>query len=95
MALNPSCPKCGSGRVQLTVETRRHGCFWLVLFGVYYVLYIIFRWIIGLLVLLFYDWWAAIIHACMGRGHVWKCKYWFSGKRRTYYCHDCGYNFRG
>ena len=94
MSINKKCPKCGSSRVQLTDQTKRHGCLWLFLFGVYYVAWTFIKWIIGLLVLLLYDWWVAIIQACFGKQHIWRCRYWFTGVTRTFYCHDCGYNFR-
>ena len=52
------------------------------------------KWIIGLMIFVLYDWWMAIIKACMGKGHVWQSKKWFSGVKRIFYCHDCGYNFK-
>ena len=94
MALNVKCPKCGGTRAILTGEKKRHGCFWLVLFGIYYVIWTVIRWIIGLLVLILFDWWISIIKAIAHKGYVWRCKYWFSPWRRTYYCPDCGHNFR-
>ena len=41
------------------------------------------------------DWWLAIIKKIQGKGYVWKSKRWFSGRKKTYYCHDCSYNFKG
>lgn len=94
MSINARCPRCGSYHVQLSNEESKHGCLWTVLFGIYYVVWVLIKWIIGLMVFILYDWWAAIMHACMHKGHVWQCGKWFSGKRRIYYCHDCGHNFR-
>lgn len=94
MSVNHKCPQCGGTHVQLTSERSKHGCFWLILFGVYYVFWIMIKWIVGLLLFLLYDWWMAIVHACCGKGHVWQCKKWFSGVKRVYYCHDCGNNFK-
>lgn len=94
MGVNVKCPKCGSTKVQLSNEMNKHGCLWTILFGIYYFFWLIFRWIIGLFVLICYDWWMAIIHKIRHKGHVWQFKRWFSNRRRVYYCHDCGHNFR-
>ena len=95
MAINLKCPKCGSEHVQLSNERSKHGCLWFVLFGLWYVLYVVcVRWMIGLMLLICYDWWMAIIKKAQGKGYVWQCRKWFSGKKRVFYCHDCGYNFR-
>ena len=80
MALNQQCPKCGSNRVQLSNVESKHGCFWFL---------------IGLMVFMLIDWWLAIIKKSQGKGYVWKSKRWFSGRKKTYYCHDCSYNFKG
>lgn len=95
MALNVKCPKCGSTRVQMSNERSKHGCLWLLLFGFYYVMLVMFKWCIGLMVLMLIDWWMAIIKACQKKGYIWKFKRWFSGTKKVYYCHDCGYNFKG
>ena len=94
MAVNMKCPKCGSTMVQMTTESKSHGCLWTFLFGIVYIIYVMMKWMIGLLILICFDWWMAIIkHAC-GKGYVWRCRRWFSGRRRLYYCHNCGYNFK-
>ena len=94
MAINVRCPKCGSTQVQLSSERSRHGCLWTVLFGVYYIFWVMIRWMIGFMVFVMWDWWMAIIKSIMRKGHVWQCRKWFSGTRKVYYCHNCGYNFR-
>lgn len=94
MALNRKCPRCGSTKVQMSSERSKHGCLWLILFGIYYICWIMIKWMIGFMLLIMLDWWIAIIKAAMGKGYVWKCKGWFSGVRRYYYCHNCGYNFK-
>ena len=33
MAVNKKCPKCGSEQVQLSNESSKHGCLFLILFG--------------------------------------------------------------
>ncbi len=95
MSLNPKCPRCGGTRAVLTTENKRHGCFWLLLFGIYYVIWSIIRWIIGLLIFILIDWWMFLLKHLMGKGYVMKCKRWFSPWRRYFYCPDCGTNFRG
>lgn len=97
MALNVKCPKCGSSNVQLSDVNKRSGCvgclFYLI-FGIFYVLWILMKWTVGFMVLLCIDWWMAIIAACRKKGYSLKCKRWFTTKRKYYYCHDCGHNFK-
>ena len=95
MALNQQCPKCGSNRVQLSNIESKHGCFWFLIFGWIYLIWIPIKWCIGLLVFFLFDWWLAIIKKSQGKGYVWKSKRWFSGRKKTYYCHDCSHNFKG
>ena len=89
------CPKCGGTHVQISNERSKHGCFWFILFGIFYLFWVMIKWMIGLLVLVCLDWWLAIIHAVRNKGYFWKSKRWFSGTKKLYYCHDCGNNFRG
>ena len=95
MALNMKCPRCGGTRVQLSGESNKHGCLFTILFGIWYLMWFFVRMMIGLVIFLCYDWWMAIVHVVRGKGHVWQGTRWFSNRRRIYYCHDCGYNFRG
>lgn len=94
MAINRKCPKCGGEHVQLSNERSKHGCFWFLIFGVYYIILLMFKWIIGMCFFVCYDWWMAIVKKISGKGHVWQCKKWFSGNKKIYYCHDCGFNFK-
>ena len=94
MAVNVKCPKCGSTKVQLSNESNKHGCLMVILFGIFYASWFFIRCIIGIMLLICYDWWMAIIKKASGKGHVWQSKRWFSNRRRVFYCHDCGYNFR-
>ncbi len=95
MSLNKKCPKCGSSNVQVSNVSNSHGCLWTILFGIFYIMWVLIKWMIGLIVLLCLDWWLAIISASRGVGYVWKCHSWFSGKKTVYYCHNCGHNFKG
>ena len=94
MAINRKCPKCGSERVQLSNEANRHGCLFTLLFGIWYLMVVLVRWMIGLVILVCIDWWMAIIKAVSKKGYVWKSARLFSGKKKIYYCHECGHNFR-
>ena len=94
VAIKRKCPRCGSSRVQLSSERSKHGCLWAILFGMYYIVWIMFKWSIGLCILFVWDWWMAIIKKASGKGYVWQSKKWFSGKNQVFYCHNCGYNFR-
>ena len=92
--VNQRCPRCGSPYVQLVQESSKHGCLWLLFFGIYYAVWMLIRWMIGFLIFIYYDWWVAILKACMGKSHVWQSKRWFSNRRRVFYCHSCGYQYR-
>ena len=95
MAKQVQCPKCGSTKVQLSNVESKNGCLWFILFGWVYLILIPIKWMIGLTVLVCFDWWIAIIKKKQGKGYIYKSKGWFSGKRKTYYCHDCSHNFKG
>lgn len=94
MWINRKCPRCGSQQVQLSNERSKHGCLWLILFGIYYICWIVLKWMIGFCVFVCYDWWMVIVKRASGKGHVWQCKKFFSNTKKVYYCHHCGYNFR-
>lgn len=94
MGINVKCPKCGSTQVQLSNESSKHGCLFTVLFGMWYLMLVFIKWCIGLCALIFYDWWMAIIKKRNDKGYVWHSKKWFSNRKKIYYCHSCGYNFR-
>lgn len=95
MSLNVRCPKCGSTHVQLSDVSSKHGCLFTILFGIWYIILVAIKWIIGIIIFICYDWWMAIIKTSSGKGYSWVSKRWFSGKKKVYYCHDCGYNFKG
>ncbi len=94
MGVNTKCPKCGSEKVQCSNERSKNGCFWFIIFGWWYVILLMFKWMIGFIVLLCWDWWMALVKKNSGKGYIWKSRKWFSGKKKIYYCHDCGHNFR-
>ena len=92
---NLKCPKCGSTHVQLSSENSRHGCLWFLLLGWLYFFWAVIRAAIGVLILLFYDWYMAMSAKALGKGYVWQSRRWLCGKKRVYYCHNCHHNFRG
>ena len=87
------CPKCGGTKCQLTNQGKHHGVFYFILFGIWWLLYAMFKWMIGLMILVYFDWWYAIIKKVKKEAYYWHCKKWFM-KRSTDYCPDCGYNFK-
>ena len=94
MSINPTCPKCGSNRVQLTMEKRSRGFLWFLFFGVFYIIWVMLKWVIGIAVFMWYDWWMALVDRARGKQHVWAAKRFFTGRRQTYFCHDCCHNFK-
>lgn len=92
--LNSRCPKCGSKYTELVQEKYREYPVWLVPFRVSFVAWVITRWLIGVFVFALYDWWVALIRVLMGKGHIWMSKKLFTIHKRTFYCHNCGQNFR-
>ena len=94
MAINRKCPKCGSERVQLSNERSKHGCFWFLVFGIYYIFFLMFKWTVGMFIFIFYDSWMSIVNKSSNKGYIWHCRKWFSGNKRIFYCHECGYNFK-
>ena len=95
MAKQMQCPKCGSTKVQLSNVESSKGCIYFLVFGWIYLVLIPIKWCIGIAVFAFIDWWMAIVKKGQGKGYVYKCRRWFSGKRKMYYCHDCSHNFKG
>lgn len=95
MGRNIKCPKYGSNKVQMTAGKNRRGFLMTLLFGFYYLPALCCRWLFGFFVLI-YDCFAVIVKKIKSPslGYVWKCKRWFRNPRE-YYCHYCGYNFKG
>lgn len=89
------CPKCGSNKTQLTNVKSKHGILWLILFGWLWIFWIMCKWMIGFFIFVFYDWWMAIIAKNRKKGYVYRSKGWFTGSTKSYYCNDCGNNFKG
>lgn len=96
------CPKCGSNHTQLTAienDKKKHGFLWFILFGFWYWLFLLTIWmfkiVIGMMILMCWDWWMAIVKKTKNLGYSWKCKRFFAKvKKKHYYCHDCGTNFK-
>lgn len=78
MAKDVKSPKCDSTEVQLSNESSKHGCFYIVIFGVWYFMFLMYKWTFGIMLLVCYDWWMAIVRKVSGKGHVWKSKKWLS-----------------
>lgn len=95
MGVNRKCPKCGSNKVQLSSQKSKMGwgCLGAILFGVFYFMHIMIKWMIGFVVFIIWDWYMYLIKAVQRKGYVWQSKKWFSGKKQVFFCHDCGYSF--
>lgn len=50
MAINVRCPRCGSTKVQLSNESSKHGCLYTALFGIWYLMWIMCKWMVGIIV---------------------------------------------
>lgn len=95
MGVNVACPKCGSNKVQLSNVKSNHGLLKFIFFGIFYLMFILFKWMIGFFMLLFWDSWNSIIASTNKKGYVWQSRRWFGLNKRMYYCHECSYNFKG
>lgn len=94
MSLNRKCPRCGSSKVQLSNENKKHGILWLILFGIFYFIWWIIKASFALMVLICWDWWMAIIKKHQNKGYVWVSSRMIANSSKTYYCHNCGHNFK-
>lgn len=95
MPINPKCPKCGSSKVKLTAERSRHNLIWFIIFGFFWCIWWCLKAVLAFYVLIFFDWWFAIVKKNQGKGYVWLSKRILQNKSRLYYCTKCGHNFRG
>lgn len=93
--LNRKCPRCGSTKVQLSSERSKHGFFWLILFGFFYLTWVMIKIFIAFMVFIMFDWWMAAIKKSQGKGYSYYSKRIITNKPKIYYCHNCGNNFRG
>ena len=94
MSINKICPRCGSNKVELTHINKGYGCLFGIIFGFFYlILIVLIKWMIGLTILLVWDWWFAIVMKSSNKPYTWISKRFFF-RRNTYYCHECGNNFK-
>ena len=95
MSNNPKCPKCGSNKVTLVNENSKHGFLWLILFGIYWFTWWLIKAATAICVLIFFDWWDAIIKKSQGKGYIWASKRIIQNKSKLFHCDKCGHNFKG
>lgn len=95
MALNAKCPKCGSEHVQLSNMSSKHGLIWFLLFGIFWVMWVMVKWCIGATIFICWDWWRAMQQNKEGKGYMPVSRRWFAGSKKLYYCHECHNNFKG
>lgn len=93
MGLNHVCPNCGSEKVQLTDANHGNGCLMAILFTVPYFIWLFVKYMIAFFILFIWDWWFAIIMKVAKKRYNWISKSLLV-RRKKYYCHDCGYNFK-
>lgn len=89
------CPKCGSSKTQMTQKKSKHGLLWAILFGIFWLMWVMMKWVVGVMIFICYDWWMAIIKKKDGKGYHYVSAEWFKTSKTYYYCNDCGNNFRG
>ena len=95
MSLNPKCPKCGSNKVILTNENSKHSFLWFILLGWLWVMWWFVKAMAALIVLVYFDWWYAMIKKNQNKGYVWLSKRIIQNKSKTFHCNKCNNNFRG
>ena len=66
-----------------------------LLFGWYYIVWWLIKLCAAILVFCIYDWWIAIVQGIFGKSHIWLSSRIIRNSSRYYYCHRCGYNFKG
>lgn len=88
------CPKCGSTKVQVSQEKSKHGFLWFLLVGWIYGIWWLFKAAVALAVLIYFDWWWAIIKKKEGKGYVWLSKRIIQNKTKLCYCQKCHNNFK-
>lgn len=94
MGVNKKCPRCGSTKTQLSTERSKHGFLWLLLFGMFFICWWLIKACVALMVLIYWDWWFALIQKSRGKGYVWVSKRIIENRSKVYYCHNCSHNFR-
>ena len=74
------CPRCGNVKIPYDIDEQfRDG----IMFGILCLLIVLIRWVIGLTLFVFCDWWMAIWHHICSlviykrSKYKWKCRKWF------------------
>ena len=82
MAKRKKCSHCGSAKIPFEIDEE---ILYSLLTGIIYLLIVLIKWVIGLVILVLYDWWRAVYHFIL-RGithsssrYKWKCRSWFLG----------------
>lgn len=89
-----ACPRCGSSNVlsqqnlsiinKIKVKTRGHGFFWWLLFGIFYLIWVLCVWTFKAMYWLFIGWWVDLIK---------KSKEKKEREKVVHVCQDCGYRW--
>ncbi|MBE6644671.1 MAG: hypothetical protein E7612_04735 [Ruminococcaceae bacterium] len=91
----PICPNCRGSNILISYEKESEGNFFAVFFGIFYLAWFLVRCAVGLVILIFYDVWRAVIEKRRGRSHIFISRRWFRGSKKSYYCQDCKTHFKG
>lgn len=94
MAKIPICPNCRGKNILISYEKEEEPNFYAVFFGIFYIIWFLFRCVLGILIFCFYDWWHAILEKRRGRSHLFRCRRWFRGSKKSYYCQDCKTHYK-
>lgn len=94
MARIPKCPHCRGTNILISYEKEEEANFLAVFFGIFYILWLLIRCVIGVIVFCFYDAWRAIVEKKRGKGHLFVSKRFFRGSKKSYYCQDCKMHFK-
>ena len=80
MGRHKRCTRCGSTLFPDNIDEE---ILYGILYGIFYIVILLVKWTIGLIVLVFYDWWMAICYSAYAlvtrdqRRYRWKCRNWF------------------
>jgi hypothetical protein len=84
MSRHKRCSKCGNALFPDNIDEE---ILYGILYGIIYVIILLVKWMIGLMILVFYDWWMAICYSVYTvvtkdkRRYRWKCRNWFLNNR--------------
>ena len=82
MAKRKKCSRCGSAKTPYEIDEE---ILYSLLIGIFWLLIVLIKWVIGLVIFVLYDWWRVVYHVISCRithsssRYKWKCRSWFLG----------------